>query len=183
MARVTIAFTQTALPPVCVCCGEPATRVRRQEFRIDTALSAAVLVTSVALGALAWTERSLTLTLPVCDCHRRRGRRSTRTLLWGMLLTAGLGIAAYLGSNIDVMAGRSLGVAAMIAFMATLVVGMHEIDDGLKVKGLTADSVTLTGVHRSFAEAAGRALNEPMVGGPIGVDVPVCFPTASRRRS
>jgi hypothetical protein len=130
--------------------------VRQQEFRIDGALSTAVLVTSVALGTLAWTERSLKLNLPVCDYHRRRGRRSTRTLLWGILLTAGLGVAAYLSSNIHVMAGRYLGVAAMIAFMATLVLGMHEVDDGLKVRSLTADSMTLTGVHRSFAEAAGR---------------------------
>jgi hypothetical protein len=74
-----------------------------------------------------------------------------------MLLAAGLGVAAYLSSDIDLMAGRYLGVAAMIAFMATLVIGMHEVDDGLKVKGLTADSVILTGVHQSFAEATGRA--------------------------
>jgi hypothetical protein len=33
---------------------------------------------------------------------------------------------------------------------------MHEVDDGLKVKSLAADAVTLAGVHRTFAEAVGR---------------------------
>jgi len=49
-------------------------------------------------------------------------------------------------------------VATMFAFIVTLVVGMHEVDDGLKVKSLTTDSLTLVGVHRAFAEAAGRLM-------------------------
>jgi hypothetical protein len=44
----------------------------------------------------------------------------------------------------------------MLAFIVTLVAGMHEVDDGLKVKSLAADSVTLAGVHPAFAEAVGR---------------------------
>jgi hypothetical protein len=51
----------------------------------------------------------------------------------------------------------------MFAFIVTVVVGMHEVDDGLKVQSLTADSVTLTGVHRTFAEAVGRRAAEPWV--------------------
>ena len=116
-------------------------------------LSAAVVATSALLGGLAWTERSIDLVLPVCDYHRRRGRRSTRTLVRGMALTAALGIGASVGSYVDVTAGRYLMVAAMFAFIITLVVGMHEVNDGLRVKSVTADSLILTGVHRKFADA------------------------------
>ena len=153
--------------PVCVCCGRPATRVRRQEFRLGGALPAAVLAASVLAGGLAWTERGVTLALPVCEYHRRRGRRSTRTLVRGMALTAGLGVAAYLAALFGGPASNYLAVAAMFAFIATLVVGMHEVDDGLQVKSLTADSVTLAGVHRLFAEAVGRqsaGAAEPLYG-------------------
>src|SRR5262249_22717523 len=135
---------------------QPATRVRHQEFRLDGALSAAVLTASVLAGGLAWTERGLTLALPTCEYHRHRGRRSTQTLVWGMALTAGLAAAAYLGTWFDGPASNYLSVAAMFAFIVTLVVGMHEVDDGLKVKSLTAGVVSLAGVHRTFAEAVGR---------------------------
>src|SRR5262249_14331070 len=65
MARVVIPLARAGdLPSICVCCGQPATRVRQQQFRVNEALSAAVLVTSGALGGLAWTERGITLTLP-----------------------------------------------------------------------------------------------------------------------
>src|SRR5262245_30604847 len=88
MARAKIPLVQVIdLPPVCVCCGEPATRARRQEFRLDGALSAAVLTASMLAGGLAWTERTVSLALPVCEYHRRRGRRSTQTLVRGVALT------------------------------------------------------------------------------------------------
>jgi len=168
MARAKIPLSQvTDLPPVCVCCGEPATRVRQQEFRLDGALSAAALTASVLAGGLAWTERGVTLALPVCEYHRRRGRRSTQTLVQGMALTAGLGAAAYLAAQLNGPASSYLTVAAMFAIIVTLVVGMHEVDDGLKVKSLTADAVILAGVHRTFAEAVGRrsaGAAEPLTG-------------------
>jgi hypothetical protein len=156
MARVTFRLAQGAdLPPVCVCCGDPATRMRAQEFRISEGLSAAVLAASAMLGGLAWTERSLTLPLPVCDAHRRRGRQSNRTFLWGMGLTVVLAAGAYLGAQFEGPAGTYLGLAAAAAFMGTLVAGMHQVDDGLKVTGLTKESLTLTGVNRRFADAVG----------------------------
>jgi hypothetical protein len=163
MARVVIPLARVGdLPAICVCCGQPATRVRQQQFRINESLSAAALVTSVALGGLAWTERGITLTLPVCDGHRRRGRRSTQTLLWGTGLTVALGLAAYAASFLDTMTERYLAVGAMITFMATLVAGMHQVDDGLKVTRVTAETVTLAGVHRAFAEAAAGALSSSL---------------------
>jgi hypothetical protein len=158
MARVTIRAAQLFdLPRVCVCCGEPATRTRAQEFRVQRGLEAATLVASVALGGLAWTERGVTLHLPVCDYHRRRGRRSNRTFFRGTLLTAALGVAAYVASLFDGPAAKYLGVAAAIAFLVTMVAAMHEADDGLSV-ALAGDAVTLRGVHRKFADAlsAGR---------------------------
>src|SRR4051794_24685464 len=88
MARAKILLARvTDLPPICVCCGQPASLVRRQEFRLDGVLSAATLAASVLAGGLAWTERGVTLPLPVCEDHRRRGRESTRTLIRGMALT------------------------------------------------------------------------------------------------
>jgi hypothetical protein len=154
MARVRVSFAQlTHLPSVCVCCGQPATRMRRQQFRVSEALTAAFLASATALGFLAWAERSITFALPVCDDHRRRGRRSTRTLLWGMALTAVLGIGAYLRGEFDGPGGNYLTVVAMFTFIATLVIGMHEVNDGLAVKALTGDSLTLTGVNRTFAAA------------------------------
>src|SRR5262245_55160647 len=157
MARVRIRFDEvTALPPVCVCCGAPATRVRRQEFQLNAALSAAVLVTAAALGALVWTKRGVALSLPVCEYHQRRGRRSNQTFVRGMLLTVAFGVAAYVGSQFDTAAGNYLSVAAMLAFIVTLVVGMSEVDDGLGVKSLSGDALTLSGVHRKFADAVER---------------------------
>jgi hypothetical protein len=157
MARAKVFLARVPdLPPICVCCGQPAKRVRQQEFRLDGVLSAVTLAASVLAGGLAWTERGVTLTLPVCEYHRRRGRQSTRTLIWGMALTGGLGAAAYLSSLFGGPTSNYLAVAAMFTFIATLVVGMHEVDDGLKVKSLTTDSMTLAGVHRAFAEAVRR---------------------------
>jgi len=154
MARAKIILDRvTELPPVCVCCGQPATRERQQEFRLDGALSAAVFAASLLASGLAWTERGVTLTLPVCEYHRRRGRRSTQTLIRGMALTVGLGAAAYVASLFGGPASSYLSVAAMIAFIVTLVVGMHEVDDGLGVRSLQGDSLTLGGVSQKFAEA------------------------------
>jgi hypothetical protein len=162
MARATILVAQlTHLPPVCICCGALATRVRRQEFRLNGALSAAVLAVSTLAGGLAWTERGIALALPVCEYHRRQVRRSTRTLIQGMALTGGLGAASYLATQLDGPAGNYLAVAAMFAFIVTLLVGMQEVDDGLKVKSLTPDAVTIAGVHRTFAEAVGRSSAAP----------------------
>ena len=154
MASVKIPLVQmTDLPPVCVCCGQPATQMRRQEFRVSDVLTAAFLASAAALGFVAWAERSITVALPVCDDHRRRGRRSNRTLLWGMLLTVLLGVGAYVGSQFDSPAANYLAVIAMFTFIATLVIGMHEVNDGLAVKTLTGESVILTGVNRKFASA------------------------------
>jgi hypothetical protein len=162
MAGVTIRVSQLAdLPPVCVCCGEPATRTRAQEFRIQRGLEATVLVASVALGGLAWTERGVTLTLPVCDYHRRRGRRSNRTFFRGTLLSVALGVAAYIAAQFDSAAGKYLGVAAAIAFLVTMVAAMHEVDDGLGVKSLAGDAIRLRGVHRKFADAL-SAVDRPV---------------------
>ncbi len=65
--------------------------------------------------------------------------------------TGGLGIAAYLVSLFENLASKYLAVAAMLAFIVTLVAGMHEVDDGLKVKSVTKVAFTLTGVSQQFA--------------------------------
>jgi hypothetical protein len=157
MARAKIRLDGLAgLPPICVCCGEPATRMRQQEFQVNPALSAAILITAALFDALVWTKRGLTLSLPVCEYHKRRGRQANRTFFGGMALTVTLGVAAYFGSLFDRAAGNYLGVAAMIAFVAMILVGMHEVDDGLGVKSLQSDSFNLSGVHPKFAEAVER---------------------------
>jgi hypothetical protein len=161
MARVRIRLDEvTDLPPICVCCGEPATQVRRQEFQLNAAMSAAILVTAAMLDALVWTKRGVTLALPVCEYHKRRGRTSNRTFFRGLALTTAFGVAAYLGSQFDGAAGNYLGVAAVISFMVTIVVAMHEVDDGLKIQSLKGDSFTLSGVSRKFAQAVERRAGE-----------------------
>jgi hypothetical protein len=157
MARATIHLDEAAdLPPVCVCCGEPAAGVRRQEFQLNAALSAAILASAALLGALGWTKRGVTLALPVCEYHRRRGRRSNRTFFRGMALVTALGVAAYVVSQFGGAAGSHLAVAGLFTFIVTLVVGMHQVDDGLGVKAFRGESLTLGGVHPKFAEAVGR---------------------------
>jgi hypothetical protein len=154
MARVSIHLADLGdMPPVCVCCGKPATRVRKQEFRLDGLLSATVTAASALAGGLAWTDRGVSLHLPVCEYHRKQGRKSNRTFFNGMAVTAVLGVAAYAASFFGGQASGFIAVVAMFAFMATLVAAMHEVDDGLKVKSLTRDTLTLTGVSRAFAEA------------------------------
>lgn len=157
MARAKIRLDEVAdLPPICVCCGEPATRLRQQEFQVNVAQSAAVLVTTAMLGALVWTKRGLALALPVCEYHRRRGRQSNRTFFRGMALTVAFGIAAYVGAQFDDAAGNYLTVAALLAFIVTLVAAMHEADDGLGVKALKDNAFILCGVNKKFAEAIDR---------------------------
>ena len=158
MARVRIRFDEVStLPPICICCGAPATRIRRQEFQINAALSAAVLVAAAALATLVWTKRGVTLSLPVCEYHKRRGRRSNQTFFRGMALTIGFGIAAYIAVQFDGAVANYLSVAAMLAFIVTIVAAMSEMDDGLKVKTLSGGSFNLSGVHRKFAEAVGMS--------------------------
>ena len=161
MARVTIPLDEAAaLPRICVCCGEPATQVRRQEFPLTTGVSAAVLAASAMLGALVLTNRGIALTLPVCEYHKRRGRKSNRTFFLGMGLTTAFGIAAYVASQFEGSIGNYLGVTAMISFIVTLVVAMQEKDDGLRIKTINADAFTLAGVSREFAQAAERRAGE-----------------------
>ena len=162
MARATLPFARlTDLPPVCVCCGAAAARTRVQAFRLDNLRSAAVLTGSILAGGFAWTEREIRLTLPVCDSHRRQGRESNRTLLWGLVLTAALGGGAYLASLFGGPVSSYLAIGSAVTFMATLFAGMHQIDDGLKAKSLTADAVTLGGVHRAFADAVSANSRQP----------------------
>jgi hypothetical protein len=157
MASIRIRLdTVAALPEVGVCCGQPATLVRRQEFRFCTTLSATILVSAAMLDALAWTSRGVTLALPVCDNHRRRGRGSNRIFVRGMGLTAVVGAGAYIGAQFEGPMGNYLAVAAMFVFVLTMVVGMAEANDGLSVKGFTRDGFTLRGVHRQFAAEASR---------------------------
>jgi hypothetical protein len=131
--------------------------MRRQEFEINTGTSAAILAASAVVGALVWTRRGLTLSLPVCEYHKRRGRRSNRTFFRGRALTAALGMAACFASLFEGAATSYLAVAAMFAFIVTLVVGMSEVNDGLGVRSLAGDSFTLSGVHKTFAEALSRS--------------------------
>ena len=157
MARARIRLAGAAdLPPVCVCCGQPATRVRDQEFPLGEALSAALLAASALCGPAVLVKRAVTLALPVCEYHRRRGRRSNRTFFRGALLTVGLGVAAYVASHVDDAAGTYLGLAAVSAAIGTMVVAMHEAGDGLKVTALSGEWLTLTGVSKGFAAAVGE---------------------------
>jgi hypothetical protein len=127
--------------------------MRQQNFQVNMALSATVLISAAMLDALVWTKRGVTLSLPVCEYHKRRGRQSNRTFFRGMALTIAFGGAAYIGSLFDPAAGNYLGVAAMAAFIGTILAAMHEVDDGLRVKSLQNDSFTLSGVNPKFAEA------------------------------
>lgn len=157
MAKLKVDFDElTSLPAVCVCCGEPATRMRPQEFEVNTATSAAILVASAALGGLVWTKQGITLSLPVCDYHRRRGRQSNRTFVRGFGLTVALGVGAFAASFADGPAANYLSVAAMLAFIVTMVAAMSEVNDGLSIKSLTPAAFTLSGVHRTFADAVRR---------------------------
>jgi len=142
-----------AFPPVCVCCGRPATLLRRQEFETNTAMTGAILAASAVVGSLIWTKRGVALSLPVCDYHERRGRRANKTFVRGMVLTVALAVSAYIGSHFEGGAANYLSVAAMFAFIITLVVGMSEVNDGLGARSFAGDSFTLTGVHQKFAEA------------------------------
>ncbi|MGL4420466.1 MAG: hypothetical protein ACRCZF_07370 [Gemmataceae bacterium] len=141
------------LPPVCVCCGATASHERRQEFRLANKLSGAVLAASVLAGGLAWTEQSITLFLPVCARHQKPGYKSNQTFFRGSLITIILGLAAYAAFQFEGPVGKYLVIGAIAAGIGTVVAAMNEVDDGLKVRSLTPEAITLTGVHRAFAAA------------------------------
>jgi hypothetical protein len=159
VVRARIRLAEAAdLAPVCVCCGQPATRVREQEFPLSEALSAGLLAASALCGVGVLVKRAITLALPVCEYHRRRGRRSNRTFFRGLLLTVGLGVAAYLAAFIDDAACTYLALAAVLASIVTMVVAMHETGDGLKVTALAGEWLTLGGVSKEFAAAVGEGV-------------------------
>ncbi len=154
MARVTIPLERlSTLSRVCVCCGKPATQVRQQEFQVNTAASLAMMAATAALGALLWTKKGITLSLPVCTYHRRRGRQSNKTFFKGFILTIIAGVAAWILSEFDSPAAKYFAIGSAIAFIATMVAAMSEFDDGLKVKAGEKQSLTMSGVHRNFADA------------------------------
>jgi len=70
-----------------------------------------------------------------------------------MAITVVLGVAAYIGSELETMVANYLAVGAMLSLTVTVVAAMHEIDDGLKIESFKNGSLTLRGVSRGFARA------------------------------
>lgn len=153
MARVTISLTQSqSFPSVCVCCGAPSSLFRAQSFRLDTPVSAAILTASIMVGGLMWTERTITLSLPVCNRHRKKGRESNLLFFQGTAISIGLGLIAYVISLLELPGANWLAVIALAAIISTVFLAMQMVDDGMKAKLLGSESLVITGVNPKFVK-------------------------------
>ncbi|MGL6075487.1 MAG: hypothetical protein ACRC8S_15140 [Fimbriiglobus sp.] len=154
MSRVSLRPHQVDfLPPLCVCCGKNATQFRQQEFRLNPALSGIVLVLGLLVAMLITMNRSVTLRLPVCEYHRRKGRRSNKTFFQGLLLTVAIGLGAYAASFFDATIATYVTLAAVATFVLTFVVAMFQGEDGLSASIQRDGTLNLNGVCQPFADA------------------------------
>jgi MFS family permease len=177
MARVTVRRSDAHdLPAVCCVCGKDATRIRREAFRRSAGwVSWALLLCGLPIVfpdlfprpsyahsvfsvlcvgpfffGVIFARRSIDLNLPVCDRHRRRGRKG-----WVML---GVGLLAALatgfGSN---LVGKELAndlfLLAFLIGLGSLVLSIALVDDRVRAANIDDRSVTLDRVSDEFAAA------------------------------
>lgn len=177
MARVTVRRSEAHdLPCVCCVCGTDAIRTRTETFR----RSAGWVSWSLLLCGLPWfvpdlfprpsyaasiynvacavpfflglffAKRSIDLKLPVCDRHRRRGRKGWVMLAVGLLAA----LATGFGSNlVGKERATDLFLIAFLIGLGSLVLAVALVDDRVRAKHIDDRSVTLDRVSDEFAAA------------------------------
>lgn len=163
MASVTIRRSDAHdLPPICCCCGEPATRSRTEKC----AWNPSWVLLLFFVGFLPWviclwlTRRSAVLEMPVCERHARRSVR-----VWvavGVCVAAGAALLcaySFLGDRKDF--STYLIAGAVGSFVLAVFAAFVLSDDKVRTAYIDDRGVTLDGVNAGFAKALGVGERRP----------------------
>jgi hypothetical protein len=151
---------QGGLPPLCICCGEPATTWRERVFRVSRASTQVEGIAQVLLLFidLDWIvslglQRQRRFQTPLCQAHRNHWR-IRRLLFWVGLPVAFAGPAAYaailpagLLESFIILAGPAI---------AWLIIWVNVEYSGVRAAEVTLESLTLNGVSISFKDELDR---------------------------
>jgi hypothetical protein len=177
MARATVRRSDAHdLPAVCCVCGTDATRTRAETFRRSNGwVSWALLLcglpivlpdlfprpsyahslfslvcTAPFFFGVIFARRSIDLKLPVCDRHRRRGRKGWVMLAVGLLAA----LATGYGSNlVGKERANDLLLIAFLIGLGSLVLSIAFVDDRVRAANIDDRSITLDRVSDEFAAA------------------------------
>ncbi len=153
------------LPRVCLCCGEPASRYQKKEFRWHPPWVYAFILLGLA-GLPLWVlfafllSKRMTVRAPLCERHKWHWAGRTLITLGVFLgLIAALcgGIAVLYALDLEedkislVVAGFALVLTAWVVLAVVLQLS------GVRPAEITDRGITLTGVSERFADAVERA--------------------------
>jgi hypothetical protein len=144
------------LPPVCACCGEPATAYKSKTFSWTPPWAYPPIV------AVFLTKR-MRASLPFCARHKSHWLMRTLVALLGLLGILGFGalgvaVGVMLGLDAGPDSGGSaiVGVVVMLCLfllVAWLVVLLVLHFTSIRSTEVTDDTLTLTGLHEGFVRA------------------------------
>lgn len=174
MAQARVGLEQARmgqLPPVCICCGQPAARVVHHKFYYRPTW---LIIARLFLGRLAWafgTYRNVDLNVPVCARHSRRLKLPVY-LTYAMLGWLGLGVVASIagfaiGAGLEI---NELGGFVISIFFMPLVpflIGLFVLEFFTpRAEYFDYKIVGFTGVAPQFAQALGQGQAASQYGAP-----------------
>jgi hypothetical protein len=159
-------FQETALPPVCMRCGAPATVVREKRFTWGPGWLMALLLIGllcsgplflVALVLVPFLLRTMRVPIPLCGRHRNHWI-PLNVVLYGGLAT----FALLISSTITLWAVGGKGeLAGGLCFATFLFLGCWLIPAAvlqtytIRALEITRESITLAGVAKKFVRVLG----------------------------
>jgi uncharacterized integral membrane protein len=163
--RLTVEEAAGPLPPVCICCGEPATVTKTKKMAWHPRWVYALILLHVlvfAIVALALTKRA-TVQTPLCHRHRHYWLLRTHAVTLSFLLLVAFGVGLFLlAASQPPRAGRreeppewflaSLGVMVvgwLVFAFAAILLGRTAV----RPKQITAVDITLQRVSDRFVDA------------------------------
>jgi hypothetical protein len=150
------------LPPICACCGKPATLTVEKMFGWYPPARAGAAFLLIGVWGMALFRKTMTVRLPVCQAHRRPWLRQHLLLAafifhmcilsWGILVL-------FVFAN-DRWGMPTLGWAIMLTWPAIAVVlfvwGFVVARKAIRPKWISEDTLVLSGVSEAFASCVSR---------------------------
>jgi hypothetical protein len=166
MAQVTLELGEADgyLPPVCMCCGEPAsaTKVRTMAWTppwVGVLIFAGLL--PYVIIAAVMTKRA-TVEVPLCERHQWHWL-NRNLLMWGSFFlfglvgAAGLTIGLSLQKQDQDMVMPFVCIGCFVLLVVWLVIAIACQNTAIRPSEITEYEITLTGVCRAFIDAVDEA--------------------------
>lgn len=149
------------LPPVCLCCGAPATATEARDLpKLSSTVWLVLFVAGPFLfrAASALASKSVRLQAPLCDRHRNHWTRGTRLIWTSFAVFGGIIAAAFLLAHLlpeDLQAALSpfIGVAGYLLFLAWLGILCVARDSEIRLIDIDRKELLLGGVSNEFIRA------------------------------